>query len=430
MLVAHEPAELSVKDVADRLGISFPAASRAVEPLVQRGFVERAEDPADRRVKRVRTTKDGDRLVERLVATRIESFEQLLEGFSATERRKLGDALDEILARPEVARYLPKEGHADDPPARDHRAEPQVVDARLDELRPLHDHARQHGRERRAAVDPVRPRRVPVGARVDRSTPTRSRSPCCSSRAGGWATSSAAAAPSCSASSCSRSPPRPPASRRTRRSLVASRAVQGIGAAFMMPATLSIITNAFPAHERGKAIGTWAGVSALALALGPVVGGFLTEQVSWRAIFFLNLPVAAPAVFVTLFATQASHATRPCRAPSTTPASPRSRSGSARSCWRWSRATAGAGARRASSRCSLHPVAGLVAFVVVERRARFPMVEFSFLRSRTFVGHERRSRSWSRSRCSPCSSSWRSTCRTSSATRRSRPASASCPPPS
>ena len=89
-------------------------------------------------------------------------------------------------------------------------------------------------------------------------------------------------------------------------SLVISRAVQGIGAAFMMPATLSIITNAFPAHERGKAIGTWAGVSALALALGPVVGGFLTEQVSWRAIFFLNLPVAALAVFVTLVATKES----------------------------------------------------------------------------------------------------------------------------
>jgi DNA-binding MarR family transcriptional regulator len=108
MLVAHEPAELSVKDVSDRLGISFPAASRAVEPLVRRGLVERAEDPADRRVKRVRTTKEGDRLVERLIATRIESFEQMLEGFSVTERRKLGDALDEILARPEVARYQPR----------------------------------------------------------------------------------------------------------------------------------------------------------------------------------------------------------------------------------------------------------------------------------------------------------------------------------
>jgi DNA-binding MarR family transcriptional regulator len=72
--------------------------------------VERAEDPDDRRVKRVRTTKQGDRLVERLIATRIESFEQMLEGFSVTERRKLGDALDEILARPEVARYYSPRG--------------------------------------------------------------------------------------------------------------------------------------------------------------------------------------------------------------------------------------------------------------------------------------------------------------------------------
>ena len=88
--------------------------------------------------------------------------------------------------------------------------------------------------------------------------------------------------------------------------LVAFRAVQGIGAAFMMPATLSIITQTFPAEERGMAIGTWAGVSALALAIGPVVGGFLTEDVSWRAIFFINPPIAVAAVFVTLFATRES----------------------------------------------------------------------------------------------------------------------------
>ena len=84
--------------------------------------------------------------------------------------------------------------------------------------------------------------------------------------------------------------------------LIASRAVQGIGAALMMPATLSIVTNAFPAAERGKAIGTWAGVSALALSIGPVVGGFLTEHVGWQAIFFINLPVAAGAIVATLFA--------------------------------------------------------------------------------------------------------------------------------
>src|SRR5215212_3969034 len=88
--------------------------------------------------------------------------------------------------------------------------------------------------------------------------------------------------------------------------LVAGRAIQGVGAAFMMPGTLSIISDAFPPAERGRAIGTWAGVSALALAIGPVVGGALTEYVSWRAIFFLNLPVAAGAIAVTLFAARNS----------------------------------------------------------------------------------------------------------------------------
>src|SRR3954462_16021159 len=72
--------------------------------------------------------------------------------------------------------------------------------------------------------------------------------------------------------------------------LVAGRAVQGIGGAFMMPGPLSIISNTFPPRERGRAIGTWDGVSALALALGPAVGGALTEDVSGRASFFLPPP--------------------------------------------------------------------------------------------------------------------------------------------
>jgi DNA-binding MarR family transcriptional regulator len=109
LLLAEHAETLSVKDVAERLGISLPAASRAVDSLVRRGLAERAEDQVDRRVKRVRTTRKADRLVERLVAARIRVFEQLLEGFTATERRKLGDALDEIVARPEIARLCPRE---------------------------------------------------------------------------------------------------------------------------------------------------------------------------------------------------------------------------------------------------------------------------------------------------------------------------------
>ena len=78
--------------------------------------------------------------------------------------------------------------------------------------------------------------------------------------------------------------------------LIGARVVQGIGAALMNPATLSIITATFPARQRGTAIGIWAGVSALALAIGPLVGGLLSEHVDWSWIFFVNVPVGALAV--------------------------------------------------------------------------------------------------------------------------------------
>ena len=73
--------------------------------------------------------------------------------------------------------------------------------------------------------------------------------------------------------------------------LIAARVVQGAGAALMNPATLSIIAATFPPAERGAAIGIWAGVSALALAIGPLVGGLLTEHLGWNWIFFVNIPV-------------------------------------------------------------------------------------------------------------------------------------------
>jgi EmrB/QacA subfamily drug resistance transporter len=73
--------------------------------------------------------------------------------------------------------------------------------------------------------------------------------------------------------------------------LIGARIVQGVGAALMNPATLSIIAATFPPHQRGMAIGIWAGVSALALAIGPLVGGLLTQHLSWNWIFFVNVPV-------------------------------------------------------------------------------------------------------------------------------------------
>lgn len=75
--------------------------------------------------------------------------------------------------------------------------------------------------------------------------------------------------------------------------LIVARVVQGVGAALMMPATLSIITAAFPPQQRGTALGIWAGVSALALAVGPLVGGLITEKIGWNWIFFINIPVGA-----------------------------------------------------------------------------------------------------------------------------------------
>src|SRR5205809_3600745 len=73
--------------------------------------------------------------------------------------------------------------------------------------------------------------------------------------------------------------------------LIAARAVQGVGAALMMPSTLSIISATFAVRERGTAIGIWAGVSAMALAIGPLLGGIITEHISWNWIFYVNVRI-------------------------------------------------------------------------------------------------------------------------------------------
>jgi EmrB/QacA subfamily drug resistance transporter len=167
--------------------------------------------------------------------------------------------------------------------------------------------------------------------------------------------------------------------------LIVSRAVQGVGAALMMPATLSIVTQAFPAPERGKAIGTWAGVSALALTIGPVVGGLLTEHVSWRAIFYINLPVAALALLASLFVVRESRdetierrvdylgvATLTAGLTAIVLALIEGNS------WGWGSAAVAA--------LLVGGAAMLALFVLVEQRVRAPMVEFALFKGRNFIG--------------------------------------------
>jgi EmrB/QacA subfamily drug resistance transporter len=91
--------------------------------------------------------------------------------------------------------------------------------------------------------------------------------------------------------------------------LIGARIVQGAGSALMNPATLSIITATFPPRQRGMAIGIWAGVSAMALAIGPLLGGILTQQISWGWIFFVNVPVGILAILVARIAIDESRDT-------------------------------------------------------------------------------------------------------------------------
>ncbi|MET0420656.1 MAG: MFS transporter [Acidimicrobiia bacterium] len=83
--------------------------------------------------------------------------------------------------------------------------------------------------------------------------------------------------------------------------LIVTRAFMGIGGAFIMPATLSIITNVFPANERGKAIGFWAGTAGLAGVLGPTIGGFLLEHFYWGSVFLVNIPIVVLGVLAGIF---------------------------------------------------------------------------------------------------------------------------------
>jgi EmrB/QacA subfamily drug resistance transporter len=167
--------------------------------------------------------------------------------------------------------------------------------------------------------------------------------------------------------------------------LIAARAVQGAGAALMIPATLSIITATFHARERGMAIGIWAGVSAMALAIGPLVGGLITEHIDWSWIFFLNVPVAAVGLVIGRLVIReskdTSHGQRLDLPGLIT-------SGIALFALTFALIEANSYGWTSKTILGLFAVAGVagVSFVLLELHQRAPMIDLSLFRSGTFAG--------------------------------------------
>jgi EmrB/QacA subfamily drug resistance transporter len=168
-------------------------------------------------------------------------------------------------------------------------------------------------------------------------------------------------------------------------SLIAARTVQGVGAALMNPATLSIITATFPPRLRGTAIGIWAGVSALALAIGPLVGGILTEKINWSWIFFVNIPVGILGVIAArVFIDETKDTSREQRLD--LPGLVTSAVGLFALTYGLIETNTHAwGSTRVLVLLGIAVVA-LVAFVILELRQRLPMLDLSLFRDPTFSG--------------------------------------------
>jgi EmrB/QacA subfamily drug resistance transporter len=167
--------------------------------------------------------------------------------------------------------------------------------------------------------------------------------------------------------------------------LIGARVVQGLGAALMNPATLSIITATFPPRQRGMAIGIWAGVSAMALAIGPLVGGLLAEHVNWNWIFYINVPVGIAGLILTpILITESrdtSHEQRPDIPGLVT-------SGIALFALTYGFIESnnyGWGSTRIIGAFVIGIVA-LAMFIVLERVQRLPMLDLSLFKNRTFAG--------------------------------------------
>ncbi len=167
--------------------------------------------------------------------------------------------------------------------------------------------------------------------------------------------------------------------------LIGARVVQGLGGALMNPATLSIITATFPPRQRGQAIGIWAGVSAMALAIGPLIGGLLTEHVNWNWIFFINVPFGVAGLFaIPVFIDESRDTSAEQRLD--VPGLAASGIGLFSLTYAFIEAnTYGWTSGRILGAFAVAAVT-LVAFVLLERHQRVPMLDLSLFRNRTFGG--------------------------------------------
>src|SRR6478752_10773482 len=167
--------------------------------------------------------------------------------------------------------------------------------------------------------------------------------------------------------------------------LIGARVVQGLGGALMNPATLSIITATFEPRERGKAIGIWAGVSALALAIGPLVGGLLTEHVNWNWIFFINVPIGVLGLFTApLFIAETRDQSADQRLD--VPGLATSAIGLFSLTFAFIEANKYGWTSWQILGAFAVAAVSLVTFVLLERHQRAPMLDLSLFRNRTFGG--------------------------------------------
>ena len=166
--------------------------------------------------------------------------------------------------------------------------------------------------------------------------------------------------------------------------LIAARALQGMGAALLVPSSLAILGAAFDKEARGRAVGVWAGAGGLTSALGPVLGGWLTDVVSWRAVFLINLPVAALAIAFLALGAKESRA--PTRGPVDAAGALAATLGLASITWALTDAPRrGFGDPAILGELTAAAFA-LVLFLWIERRAKAPMLPLQLFRSRAFSG--------------------------------------------